>query len=278
MIRASTRLFAVLGSPVHHSLSPQIQNPAFQSAGVDGVYVALGCSPDDLAGLIRGISRGGGGGNVTLPHKEDAARIVDEPSELVLRTGACNTFWSANGVVHGENTDVTGFRGAVESLLCRPPHGLKVLLLGAGGAARGALVGLLDDNVGQVSIWNRTVKRAEQLVADLGDDHTSVIQSEATLSDESFDLIVNSTSVGLRPNEPAPIDLSRVRRPQAVLDLVYRPDETALVREARAQGISAADGGEMLVRQGAEAFALWWNRAAPLEVMLGALADVRRGS
>lgn len=276
MIGASTRLFAVLGSPVDHSLSPRIQNSAFQAEGVDGVYVALGCGPDELPGLIRGIAHAGGGGNVTLPHKEAAARIVDEPSDLVIRTGACNTFWLANGRVQGENTDVGGFQGAVRSVLGRSPGGLKVLLLGAGGAARAALVGLLDDDVGQVSLWNRTLARAERLASDLGGGRTVVIDSDECCSEETFDLIVNSTSVGLTQDAPLPLDLSRVPRPQAILDLVYRPQETALVREARARGILAADGGEMLVRQGAEAFARWWNRAAPLEVMLEALAGVRR--
>ena len=276
MIGATTRLFAVLGSPVDHSLSPRIQNPAFQAEGVDGVYVALGCGPEELAGLIRGIACAGGGGNVTLPYKEAAARIVDEPSDLVRLTGACNTFWLANGRVHGDNTDVAGFQGAVRSVLGRSAGGLKVLLLGAGGAARGALVGLLDDDVGHVSLWNRTLERAERLASEMGGSRTVVIDSAERFSDEAFDLIVNATSVGLLRDAPMPFDLSKVQRPQAVLDLVYRPEETALVREARARGIRTADGGEMLVRQGAEAFARWWNRAAPLEVMLEALAGVRR--
>lgn len=275
MIQASTKLFAVLGEPVAHSLSPRVQNSAFEEAGVDGVYVALGCTSGELAGLIRGIACAGGGGNVTLPHKEAAATIVDEPSELVRQTGACNTFWLAEGRIHGENTDVAGFRGAVESLLGRAPIGLNVLLLGAGGAARAALVGLISDNVGTVSIWNRTEERAERLASELGQDRTRVIHSEAEFRGEAFDLIVNSTSLGLATDDPMPFDLNAAQRPGAILDLVYRPDETALVREARALEIPAADGGEMLVRQGAEAFERWWDRPAPLAVMMEALRRFR---
>lgn len=275
MIQASTKLFAVLGESVAHSLSPRVQNSAFQEVGVDGVYVALGCTSGELEGLIRGIACAGGGGNVTLPHKEAAAAIVDEPSELVLQTGACNTFWLAKGRVHGENTDVAGFRGAVESLLGRTPVGLSVLLLGAGGAARAALVGLIRDNVGSVSIWNRTAERSERLALDLGQDRTRVIHSEEELGGQAFDLIVNSTSLGMAMDDPMPLDLSAVQRPGAILDLVYRPDETALVREARELEIPAADGGEMLVRQGTKAFEQWWGRPAPLAVMMEALKQFR---
>ena len=275
MIQASTKLFAVLGEAVTHSLSPRVQNSAFQEVGVDGGYVALGCTSGELGGLIRGIACAGGGGNVTLPYKEAAAAIVDEPSELVVQTGACNTFWFAKGRVHGENTDVAGFRGAVESLLGRTPVGSSVLLLGAGGAARAALVGLIRDNVGSVSIWNRTEERAERLASDLGQDRTRVIHSEEELGGQVFDLIVNSTSLGMATDDPLPLDLSQAQRPGAILDLVYRPDETALVREARKLEIPAADGGEMLVRQGAKAFEQWWDRPAPLAVMMEALKQFR---
>ncbi len=275
MIQTSTRLFAVLGDPVAHSLSPSIQNPAFVAAGVDGVYVSLACVSSDLGGLIRGIARAGGGGNVTLPHKEAAARVVDEPSELVQETGACNTFWLADGRIHGENTDVAGFEGAVESLLMRPLRGLNVLLLGAGGAARAALVGLVRGDAASVVIFNRSEERAHRLALELGGDRTRVIGSEEALRSETFDLIVNSTSLGLASDDAMPIDLDSVPSPGAVLDLAYRPEETDLVREARARGIPAADGGEMLVRQGAAAFEHWWNQPAPLTVMMAALFDLR---
>ena len=276
MIQASTRLFAVLGDPAAHSLSPSIQNPAFEAAGVDGVYTALRCTSEELGGLVQGIARAGGGGNVTLPHKEQAAQIVDEPSELVRRTGACNTFWLANGRVQGENTDVTGFQGAVASLLGRPATDLDVLLMGAGGAARGVLVGLISDGVGAVSILNRTPERAERLAVEMGRGRVKVVGSDADLGGHPFDLIVNATSLGLAQADAMPIDFFGIEQPGAVLDLVYRPDETPLVREARKLGIPAADGGEMLVRQGAVAFERWWDRPAPLEVMRGALDRIRR--
>ena len=276
MISASTRLFAVLGDPVAHSLSPGIHNPAIEAAGVDAVYVALRCGAAEVSGLMRGLAVAGGGGNVTLPHKEAAAAAVDEPSRLVARTGACNTFWLDDGRLWGENTDVAGFRGAVSSLLGHSARGLRVLLLGAGGAARAAVVGLTLDGAASVSISNRTESRARQLAAELGDGRARVLPPEAEPDGSRFDLVVNTTALGLRPDDPLPFDPSTTAPPGAVLDLVYRPGETALVHAARARGIPAADGAEMLVRQGAQAFECWWRRPAPLEAMLRAMDALRR--
>ncbi len=240
------------------------------------MYVALRCGAEELGGLLRGIASAGGGGNVTLPHKEAAATLVDEPSDLVVRTGACNTFWLQGGRVHGENTDVSGFRGAVASLLGRSSEGLRVLVLGAGGAARAVMVGLALDGAASITVWNRTEARARRLAAELGEGRARVIVAESELMDAPFDLVVNTTSLGLDPDDPLPFDLSIAPPPGALLDLVYRPAETALVRGARERSIPAADGGEMLVRQGAEAFERWWGLPAPLDAMLGAMAEVRR--
>src|SRR5690606_22711034 len=113
-ITAATRLVALLGDPVSHSLSPTFQNAAFDAAGLDAVYLALRVSATELPGLLRGIAHAGGAGNVTVPHKEVAARAVDVPTEEVVRTGACNTFWCEGDRVHGDNTDVTGFLRAIE--------------------------------------------------------------------------------------------------------------------------------------------------------------------
>ncbi len=276
MIGAATRLLALLGNPVGHSLSPRIQNAAIESMGLDGAYLALRCEASDVAGLLRGIARAGGGGNVTLPHKEEAARTVDHPTDVVRLTGACNTFWSDGGRICGDNTDVQGFRGAVETLLGEPASGRKVLLLGAGGAARAALIGLLEDEVDEVVVWNRTLAKAEMLVEALGAGRARTAASLESVTEVPFELVVNSTSLGLADADPLPIELEVLREPAPVLDLVYRPTETRLVRRARELGMPAADGGEMLVRQGAEAFQRWWDRAPPLPVMRDALEEVRR--
>jgi shikimate dehydrogenase len=276
MISGRTRVLALLGNPVRHSLSPAIQNPAFQAAGVEGVYVAIRCDTGDVPGLIRGIARAGGGGNVTLPHKETAARMVDRSSEWVRLTGACNTFWLEDDLIRGENTDVAGFRGAVVSLIGTSSAGLRVLVVGAGGAARAALAGLLADGAGEVVICNRTPSRAARLSREIGDGSARVVTRVSEAGPEPFDLVVNATSLGLSEADPLPFDPAEIRESGAILDLVYRPDETALVKRSRELGIPSADGGEMLVLQGAEGFRIWWNQAPPVTAMRAALARARR--
>ena len=274
-ISARTRLLAVLGDPVSHSLSPLIQNAALEAAGVDGVYLALRCDADHLEGIVRGLCAASGGGNVTLPHKQRMVALLDVPSEAVRRTGACNTFWALEGSVHGDNTDVEGFRRALRTLLGTPPVGCRALLLGAGGAARAVLVALLDDGAREVRVLNRTEDRARELASELGDARVHVVEHARHLQSSRFDLVVNATRLGLHERDPLPIDLGALAEVGAVLDLVYGPAGTPLVRSAAALGIRARDGGEMLVQQGAAAFERWWGVPAPVEAMRAALQSVR---
>lgn len=276
-IGAHTRLLAVLGDPVGHSLSPVIHNAAMQEAGLDGVYVALRCSDERLPGLLRGLAEADGGGNVTLPHKQAAARVVDEPTDAVRRTGACNTFWNEDGALHGDNTDVHGFRAALAALLPDGVWGRRVLLLGAGGSARAAMPVLLDEGVEQLVLLNRSAERARALAGRAGDPRVRVVEGPGSLADQPFDLLVNATKVGLDPSDPLPIPLEDGALVGAVLDLVYLSQgETSLVSRARSLGIPAADGAEMLLYQGAAAFERWWKREAPLDVMRRALMEARR--
>lgn len=277
-VGARTRVFALLGDPVEHSLSPVIQNRAFRDAGVDGVYVALRCEAEDLPTLLGALARAGGGGNVTLPHKQRAAAVVDEPSEAVRRTGACNTFWREDGRVHGDNTDVEGFRRALRAFLGGGLEGYRVLLLGAGGAARASLVGLLDEGVEEIVLLNRTVERARAVARRIGGSRVRVAEEAGAVEDEAFDLVVNATRLGLSPDDPLPLDLDAVRRVGAVMDLVYGGDGTPFVRRARTLDIPATDGRTMLVRQGAVAFERWWGRSPDVEMMDGTLAEVVGGA
>jgi shikimate dehydrogenase len=272
---AATRLIALLGDPVGHSLSPQFQNAAFQETHVDGIYLALRCTEDTLVSLMRGIATAGGAGNITLPHKERAAQALDRASEAVQQTGACNTFWAEDGQLCGDNTDVAGFRGSVRSLM-GDPAGARTLLLGAGGVARAALYGLLLDQVDAVVLLNRNAERAAALQAALDPEgeRVRVAANEEQIASERFDVVINATALGLREGDPVPLELERGQPVGAVLDLVYTDRQTAWVRKARALGIPAADGIEMLLRQGAAAFERWWDRPAPLDVMRRSLADI----
>lgn len=270
-ITSATRVFALLGDPVAHSRSPDIQNAAIEAAGVDGVYVAMQAREDQLAGLIQGIARSGGGGNVTLPHKERAASLLDRPNSTVRRTGACNTFWAEeDGTVVGDNTDVEGFRRALAEFLAKGAEGARVLMLGAGGAARAALVGLLEDGVDEVRILNRSVERARAVSRRIGGERVRVVASPDDLAGEDFDLVVNATRLGLSADDPLPLDLESVGQVGGVFDMVYGDDGTPFVAAARARGIPATDGHEMLIHQGAVAFERWWGVPAPLQAMRAA--------
>jgi len=264
---AGTQVFALLGDPISHSLSPDFQNAAFRAYGLDAVYIALRCAASELGGLMRGFAMAGGGGNVTLPHKEAAARFLDQPSEAVRRTGACNTFWGSGGELHGDNTDVEGFRRALEHLRGEDATPLRrVAILGAGGAARAVLTALLDGDVEEILIVNRTRERAEELVRSTGDLRVRAGDWSARGA-EPADLLVNATRVGLHPSDPLPRDPGTGAKVGGVLDLVYRREGTPLVKRAREVGIPAEDGSEMLIQQGAAAFELWTGREAPIGAM-----------
>lgn len=264
-------MLTLLGDPVSHSASPEIQNAAFAEAGVDGIYVAVRCAPADLSGFMHGLARAGGGGNVTLPHKEKAASSVDVASEAVRRTGACNTFWGEEGKLYGENTDVDGFRRALRIFLDGPAEGARVLLLGAGGAARAALLGLLDEGVSEVLMYNRTEERARAVARRIGGQRARVVPILQELAGQRFDVVINATRLGLDPHDESPIDPGILGRAGAALDLVYGKHTTSFVHAAESRGIRAADGMEMLVQQGAVAFECWWERPAPTEVMRAAI-------
>ncbi len=267
-LSATSRVFALLGDPVEHSLSPEIQNAAIRAAGMDGVYVAVPTKEPELAGLMHGLARGGGGGNVTLPHKEKAASLLDSPNSTVRRTGACNTFWAEpDGTVVGDNTDVEGFRRAIASFLAKGPQGARVLMLGAGGAARAALGALLDDGVDEIRLLNRSVERARAVSRRIGGERVRVVPMASELEGEDFDLVVNATRLGLNADDPLPLDLELLSRVGAVYDMVYSEDRTGFVKAAEARGIRATDGIEMLIQQGAAAFERWWGEEAPVEAM-----------
>ncbi len=275
-VTASTRSLTLLGDPVGHSKSPLVQNAAFAAAGVDGVYVAVRCALDDLQGFMRGLSRAGGGGNITLPHKERAASVVDVASPAVRRTGACNTFWGdEDGRVHGDNTDVEGFRQALKSFVEGSPAGIRVLLLGAGGAARAALMGLLEEDAGEVVVYNRTAERARAVARRIGGQRARVAPILEDLRSESFDLVVNATRLGLGESDPTPLDFDLLHRVGGAMDLVYGSKPTPFVRAAEAVGIRATDGTEMLVQQAAASFERWWDEPAPVEIMRAAMEKSR---
>jgi shikimate dehydrogenase len=271
-LTAATRLFAILGDPVSQSRSPIIQNAAMRARALDAAYLALRCSSAEAVGLLIGLARAGGGGNVTIPHKGLAAATVDKPSARVRATHACNTFWSRRGNVYGENTDVIGFSVAVKSVV-DDVQGTRALVLGAGGGARAVVYALLEAGCSGITILGRSKNRAKEMIHVAGRRARRVafVTDEKTLRHEGYDLVVNATPLGLRPNDRLPLRLGRVAGLTAVLDIVYKPGDTAWVNYARSLGIPAAGGAEMLLQQAAAAFELWFDEPAPVNVMRKAL-------
>lgn len=265
----SLRRYALLGDPVARSRSPRIHNAAFAATGIAARYDALRLEPDQVVARLRELAAAGGGGNITAPYKQLAVAALDAPSPAVVRTGAVNTFWGGPHGVHGDNTDVVGFRDALAHYRLIVA-GRPVLLLGAGGAAAGVLLALLQGDA-EVTIVNRSPERARALAERLGAGDRVRLAAAAPAAD--FAAVVNATSLGMRPADPLPLPIGGLPAGAAVVDLVYAPDATPWVRAARAAGHLAFDGGEMLLRQAAASFALWTGLPAPLEVMRTALEE-----
>jgi shikimate dehydrogenase len=208
---------------------------------------------------------------VTLPHKEKAATVVDVPSPAVRRTGACNTFWMEGGKIHGDNTDVEGFARALREFLGGGAEGFHVLVLGAGGAARACLVALMDEGAEKIHLLNRTRDRARAVARRIGGERVRVLDDAREVEDGSYDLVVNTTRLGLAEEDPPPLDLKVLDRVGAVMDVVYGSGETPFLRQAQELGIRRADGSEMLIQQGAVAFERWWSQGPSVEIMREAL-------
>ena len=276
-IEASTKPFAVLGHPVRHSLSPRMHNAAFEALGIDAVYLALDVNPEQLTTILSALSvLQFGGVNITVPLKEDAFRTVERLDDSAEQMGAVNTVvFSAEGMV-GYNTDGTGFSRAVKENFSFSFAGRRILILGAGGAARAAAMACAREGAAQIAVANRTPSRAECLVQDLLQrnaalDAVSIGLSEAERNAHEFDLVVQSTSVGLRAGDAPVLTRKAFREGQCVYDMVYTQPLTATLMEARAAGAAVANGIDMLLYQGVCAFELWTGRTAPAAIMRNAL-------
>ena len=266
-IGGATRLAGVIGWPVDHSRSPRMHNSAFAELGMDGAYVALPVAPGRLEPALRGVAAlGFAGVNVTIPHKQDAARVCDELSGAAARAGSVNTVLVAgDGSLRGETTDGEGMLDAIGQL---PAGG--ALVLGAGGAARAAAVALRDAGM-QVAVAARRDGAAAGLAAELG------VEAAAWPPASPPALLVNATPVGQAgPTAELPVSETVLDGVEVVCDLAYRGDgaETGLVGAARGRGIRAVDGLDVLVGQGAIAFRLLTGLPAPLAAMQAA---VRQG-
>ena len=279
MITGKTSLLAVIGAPIAHSLSPIIQNAALHAAGLDYVYAALPVRADALASAVRGLYDAGiAGFNVTIPFKTAIIPLMDALSEDARRIQAVNTVVVEDGRLVGYNTDVAGFlAGFAERGIALT--GKNAVLIGAGGAARAALWGLLRSGVSSVAIGVRSVEKGAALAADFAaDGNVRAVPFDdaawiAACSDA--DLVVQTTPLGMTPHteEMPPVDAAVINPSAVVYDLIYTPAETRFLREARARGCETINGETMLVAQGAEAFLLWTGKRPDVELMKRVLRE-----
>ena len=276
-----TGVVGVLGHPVGHSLSPRMHNAAFQAQGLDMVYLAFDVLPERLPEAVTGLrALNFRGVNVTIPHKEAIAHLLDEVETTARRIGSVNTVVNVQGRLVGYNTDKSGFSAALRGLRPSGPAGLTCYVAGAGGAARAVVAALMEEGAREILVHNRTFERAASLCAQAASWGSApcraVTERDAAPAAATADLLINATSVGLASSvkeSAIPVDI--VHSNQIVLDLVYGPSPTMLVREAKARGASAIDGKEMLVMQAAGSYELWTGRRAPVDVMRQSIDEER---
>jgi shikimate dehydrogenase len=266
MIDADTSLFGLIGNPVAHSLGPVMHNQAFAATGYNGIYLAFrvtdpGTAMKGIAALnFKGVS-------VTLPHKVAVMEYLDEVDETAARIGAVNTIVNNQGRLIGYNTDCAG---ALEALRTRTSIKDKsVALIGAGGAARAIGFGLVAAG-GRVTILNRTRISGERLAADLQAQFLPL----GEWAPNQYEILINTTPLGMYPETAAtPISKANLSKDMVVMDIVYNPLETRFLKEAAAIGCGIINGVDMFVSQGAQQFALWTGKKAPVDVMRKAVIE-----
>lgn len=273
-INGATKTFGIMGNPVSHSLSPAMHNAAFAALGLDCVYIPLPVTGRDLQQGVDGLrALGFRGASVTIPHKQNIMPFIDRLDPVAERIGAVNTLVigelndADDRTVFGCNTDWIGANRALEEKM--KLKGAKVLILGAGGSAKAIGYGLLEAGA-EIILANRTVRKGEELASQLGCEFRPLDQ----LDKAEARALINTTSVGMAPNtDNSPVDKRLLNRFDVVMDIVYAPLQTKLLREAEACGCQVINGLAMLLFQGVAQFELWTGQKAPVEVMREVLRE-----
>ncbi len=264
-----TRTYAVIGDPIDHSLSPALFNSAFLFLGLDCAYIAYRIPKGELAFGIDSLRKIGiSGFNVTIPHKVEMMRYLNEVDTECKLVGATNTVVNNNGILKGYNTDVAGFMDPIKNRNIKST-GSDVLLLGAGGAARAIIVAFSKENVKKITIANRTKQTADELVRfahSLGMDSDYSDLENAGRIAGNYKFVINATSIGLK-GSGCPISTDKINKDSVIYDIVYMPVETPLIQQSKNQGATIIYGWEMLLAQAMKGFEIWFNRPAPYEAM-----------
>jgi shikimate dehydrogenase len=283
-LSGKTKICAVIGDPIAHTLSPTIHNAAFKHLKLDFVYLAFRVKANDLENAMQGIRELGIHGlNVTMPHKNTVVNYLDEMDPTVQFLGSANTILNREGKLSGFNTDGVGALQALRE------NGVdlaekKVLLLGAGGAAK-AIAFSLAPEVGELTVLNRATEKATKLAEALRQISDKTITGGSLSRDvisknmADSDALINATSVGMRPAAgQSVVPPQSLRSDLTVMDIVYNPIETKLAKDAKAAGAKVINGVEMLIHQGAASFKIFTGKSAPIEVMRKAALNKLSGA
>ena len=265
--------YAVIGDPIDHSLSPNIHNAAFRHLKLDHSYIAYKISASELDAGIDSLKKIKiAGFNVTIPHKIEIMKFLDDMDTTSKVIGAVNTVSNENGKLKGYNTDMIGFLDPIKEKNLAIKDS-QVLLLGAGGAARAIVTAMIKEKANKITIVNRTQENANKL-ADFAKkiggnaDAVSIQKANELIGDYKF--IINSTSIGMK-NEPSPISTRNISKNSVVYDIVYQPINTDLIKKSKENGATIIYGYEMLLSQAACSFEIWHKMEAPYDVMKKAL-------
>ncbi|MDR3581456.1 MAG: shikimate dehydrogenase [Oryzomonas sp.] len=280
-LSGSSGVFGIIGHPVRHTLSPVMQNAAMQACGLDGVFVPFDVQPERLGEAVAGLrALGVRGVNVTIPHKTGVVPYLDGLDESAEAAGAVNTISNEDGRLVGYNTDGGGLLRSLAEDFTFTPENSTVVIIGAGGAARGAVAAICRAGARRIAIANRSKDRATALVTAMEGRYPGTILAVADYGEQltpilrEADLVVNTTSLGMNGEVIAGLELEALDRDAVVYDMVYAPPVTPLLQQAQRLGLRHANGLGMLAAQGELAFRIWTGILPPLGLMKRVLAGI----
>ena len=269
-VRGKTKITGIFGYPIEHTLSPLMHNTAFEDLGLDNCYVPFLVTPDDLTYAVQSIrALNMLGVNITVPHKENVLPLLDKIDKEAAFIGAVNTITNVNGILTGYNTDGRGFMSSLEEEGVSV-EGKDVLIIGTGGACR-AISYYLSEKASKLSIFDIDKQKAEKLANDLREIRDNIHLLDKIEEAGKPDIIINATPLGMKPDDPSPIDTGLITSDMVVYDLVYKT--TALLKEADSRGAKTMNGSGMLLWQGVLAFELWTGVRPPVDLMRSVLLE-----
>ena len=285
IVDVDTKLVGLLGNPLGHSFSPAMHNRGFELLGLNFFYLPIEVSSENLPDVARGVSKMNFAGyNITIPHKIEIMQYLDHIDDLARGIGAVNTVKIEDGVSTGYNTDGVGYIQTLETEAEISIEGKRCFILGCGGGARAIAMTLAVQNVEQIILCNRTEQKAHALCAEINTKVrecctvVSMNRSAINAAIGQIDVLINTTSVGMHPDENnIPLDDDLIPEGIVVSDIVYNPLKTKLLQVAEEKGCRIVFGLGMLVHQGAEAFRIWTGVEPPVEEMYGVVRALKRG-